>query len=120
VGKYSIETHGRPAYKRFPEASVHSVHGLVQLPHRTTGAGGNSNYCHDGCGIVYRITAIGTLTTLYSFCAQGPCTDGAYPYAGLVQAGDGNFFGTTNQGGWSDSCTYNDGCGTVFKITRYF
>jgi RNA-directed DNA polymerase len=25
----------RPAYKRFPEASPHSVYGLVQLPHRT-------------------------------------------------------------------------------------
>ena len=25
----------RPAYKAFPEASLHSVYGLVQLPHRT-------------------------------------------------------------------------------------
>jgi hypothetical protein len=25
----------RPAYQRFPEASLHSVFGLVQLPHRT-------------------------------------------------------------------------------------
>jgi hypothetical protein len=25
----------RPAYQRFPEASLHSVDGLVQLPHRT-------------------------------------------------------------------------------------
>ncbi len=25
----------RPAYKRFPEASLHSVYGLVRLPHRT-------------------------------------------------------------------------------------
>src|SRR6201987_3586149 len=25
----------RPGYKRFPEASLHSVYGLVQLPHRT-------------------------------------------------------------------------------------
>jgi len=27
----------RPAYMRFPEASLHSVFGLVQLPHRTAG-----------------------------------------------------------------------------------
>jgi len=27
----------RPGYKRFPEASLHSVYGLVQLPHRTAG-----------------------------------------------------------------------------------
>jgi RNA-directed DNA polymerase len=25
----------RPGYKRFPEASLHSMYGLVQLPHRT-------------------------------------------------------------------------------------
>jgi hypothetical protein len=25
----------RPGYERFPEASLHSVYGLVQLPHRT-------------------------------------------------------------------------------------
>src|SRR6202008_2450105 len=25
----------RPGYKRFPEASLNSVYGLVQLPHRT-------------------------------------------------------------------------------------
>ena len=33
------------------------------------------------------------------------------PYAGLVQATDGNFYGTTNDGG------ANDGYGTIFKIT---
>ena len=27
----------RPGYLRFPEASLHSVFGLVQLPHRTAG-----------------------------------------------------------------------------------
>jgi hypothetical protein len=29
----------RPAYKRFPEASLHSVYGLVQLPHREPSVG---------------------------------------------------------------------------------
>lgn len=36
--------------------------------------------------------------------------DGQYPYAGLVQWSDGNFYGTTEQGGASSK-------GTVFKIT---
>ena len=27
----------RPGYKRFPEAALHAVYGLVQLPHRTAG-----------------------------------------------------------------------------------
>jgi uncharacterized repeat protein (TIGR03803 family) len=61
-------------------------------------------------GTVFKITPSGTLTTLYSFCPQTGCTDGANPLAGLVLATDGNFYGTTSGGGASDA-------GTVFKIT---
>ena len=50
-------------------------------------------------GTVFKITPSGTLTTLYSFCSQGDCTDGETPSAGLVQATDGNFYGTTSAGG---------------------
>jgi uncharacterized repeat protein (TIGR03803 family) len=42
-------------------------------------------------------------------------TDGAFPYAGLVQASNGNLYGTTINGGTSTACM--GGCGTVFKIT---
>ena len=117
-----------------------------------------------GCGTVFKITPSGTLTTLYSFCAQADCADGVSPlrragashrrellrdnlraagltalwhglqnhperhadhavqlslndcltainpYAGLVQGTDGNFYGTTSEGG-------ANGYGTVFKIT---
>ena len=63
-----------------------------------------------GSGTVFKITPGGTLTALYSFCALANCSDGANPYAGLVQATDGNFYGTTAGGG---SRQY----GTVFKIT---
>jgi uncharacterized repeat protein (TIGR03803 family) len=57
-----------------------------------------------------------TFTTLYSFCNQGgECADGERPYAGLVQATDGNLYGTTLNGGAGNACDY--GCGTVFKIT---
>jgi len=49
----------------------------------TTNHGGaiNSSY-----GTVFKITPGGALTTLYSFCSQSGCTDGADPGAGLVQA----------------------------------
>ena len=50
-------------------------------------------------GTVFKITPGGTLTTLYSFCSQSGCTDGADPYAGLVQATNGDFYGTTDCGG---------------------
>jgi uncharacterized repeat protein (TIGR03803 family) len=70
-----------------------------------------------GCGTVFKITPGGTLTTLYSFCAQSDCTDGASPYGGLVQGTDGNFYGTTYFGGALANCGGLYGCGTVFKIT---
>ena len=69
-------------------------------------------------GTVFKITPSGTLTTLYSFCAQTNCTDGQQPYAGLVRGSDGNFYGTTLEGGANTGCSLGSGtCGTVFKIT---
>jgi uncharacterized repeat protein (TIGR03803 family) len=70
-----------------------------------------------GGGTVFKITPNGTLTTLYSFCAQTGCPDGEEPNAGLIQASNGNFYGTTLYGGASPTCTYPDGCGTIFEIT---
>ena len=80
----------------------------------TYGAGSAVDY-----GTIFRITPTGTLTTLYSFCSQPGCADGKNPYAGLLQASDGNFYGTTSQGGANDTClaTQPYGCGTIFKIT---
>ena len=78
----------------------------------TTESGGVNNQ-----GIVFRVSADGKLTTLYNFCSQANCPDGASPYAGLTLASDGNFYGTT-EGGGNDNCNppfY--GCGTVFRIT---
>lgn len=63
-----------------------------------------------GCGTVFKITPGGTLTTLYNFCSQPNCADGYYPFAGLVQATDGNFYGTTY-------FNANESPGTVFRIT---
>ena len=61
-------------------------------------------------GTVYQITSGGTLTTLHSFCSPTDCSDGSLPYAGLMQASDGNFYGAGSSGG-------TDGAGVVFKIT---
>ena len=60
----------------------------------TTSIGGANNY-----GTVFKVTSAGALTTLHSFSFDLNVTDGAWPVAGLVQATNGNFYGTTYQGG---------------------
>ena len=89
------------------------VAGLVQAANQnlygTTYYGGANNK-----GTVFEITPTGKLTTLYSFCAQANCADGSNPKAGLIQASDGNLYGTAYTGG-GGFC--GSGCGTVFKIT---
>ncbi len=61
-------------------------------------------------GTIFKITPTGTLTTVYNFCSQSGCADGAYPGSGLIQATDGNLYGTTEQAGTGNG-------GTVFEIT---
>jgi uncharacterized repeat protein (TIGR03803 family) len=86
--------------------------GLVQGSdgnfYGTTAYGGTN-----GAGTVFRITTNGVLTTLYQFspipAVYAPNSDGARPYAALVQGSDGNFYGTTSEGG-------TNGLGTVFRI----
>jgi len=96
-----------------PAASL--VQGTDGSFYGITAAGGQPNNCPPiGCGTVFNITRGGTLTTLYTFCSQTNCTDGSYPAAALVQATDGNFYGTTSYGA-DGNCMVQ--CGTVFKIT---
>jgi uncharacterized repeat protein (TIGR03803 family) len=75
----------------------------------TTTAGGSTT-CGACGGTVFRITPSGKLTTLYSFCALENCTDGQDPATPLVQAANGDFYGTTASEG-------TNGYGTIFKIT---
>ncbi|MGA7078008.1 MAG: choice-of-anchor tandem repeat GloVer-containing protein [Terriglobales bacterium] len=58
-------------------------------------------------GVVFEFSASGTESVLYSFTGG---TDGARPYAGVVEDKLGNFYGTTLQGGAF-------GLGTVYKVT---
>ena len=57
-------------------------------------------------GVVFKISAKGKESILYSFAAGN---DGRRPEAGLVRDKNGNLYGTTNQGGSADQ-------GTVFKL----
>jgi len=83
--------------------------GLVQGVDRnlygtTTDGGAYSS------GNVFKISPSGEVTSLYDFCAQRNCTDGQFPVSTLVIGPDGDFYGTTQNGG-----IYN--YGSVFKIS---
>jgi uncharacterized repeat protein (TIGR03803 family) len=94
-----------------PQAAL--IQGTDGNLYGTTAEGGTGSACTltgAGCGTIFRITPTGTLTSLYSFCNEANCADGRWPYAGLLQATDGNFYGTTYLGGANDA-------GTVFQIT---
>jgi uncharacterized repeat protein (TIGR03803 family) len=58
-----------------------------------------------GCGAIFRVDSSGNFLSLHLF--QG--TDGASPFARMLQASNQNFYGTTEDGGTA-------GDGTVFKI----
>ena len=85
-----------PGYGNLIQASDGNFYG-------TTSIGGSSSD-----GTVFKISSTGTYTLLHSFA--GGTSDGSGPNGSLVQGTDGNFYGTTGQGG-------SGGLGTVFKIT---
>jgi hypothetical protein len=86
----------------------------------TTYAGGaatnfDNNAGAIGYGTVFKVTPNGQLTCLASFFK----TNGMHPRAALVEADDGNFYGTTHNGGsWPGTILGNSGAGTVFRVTR--
>ena len=64
----------------------------------------------NGSGAVFRVSTTGTLDAIYSFCSLANCADGENPYTSLIQASNGDLYGTTSAGGASKN-------GTLFKIT---
>jgi uncharacterized repeat protein (TIGR03803 family) len=65
----------------------------------TTVTGGSAQ-----SGTLFKLTPGGALKVLYTFSGG---LDGQYPYAPLIRDGDGNLYGTTQDGG-------NSGSGTIF------
>jgi uncharacterized repeat protein (TIGR03803 family) len=95
------------SFNSIPNDGQNPYAGLVQGSdgnfYGTTQQGGTN-----GHGTVFRISPSGSYTNLYSF--NSVPNDGYYPAGGLVQGSDGNFYGTTQQGGTDDA-------GTVFRIS---
>jgi uncharacterized repeat protein (TIGR03803 family) len=100
---YSFCAQSECADGRGPTGSL--VQGTDGQFYGTTLYGGNNS-----AGSIFRINAAGELTTLYSFCSKSGCADGENPDAALIQAANGDFYGTTFNGG-----TF--GLGTVFRLS---
>ena len=98
------------------ETILHPLVGTTQGSYPVVGVvqGSDSNFYGvansegiNGSGTAFKITAAGALTVLHSF---GAGSDGAEPAGSLLQARDGNFYGTTYRGGAS-------GQGSLFRVT---
>jgi uncharacterized repeat protein (TIGR03803 family) len=70
----------------------------------TTVYGGETNN-----GVFFGISPTGQFKVLHSFCLLSDCQDGSFPLA-PIQGQDGNFYGTTAQGG-------THGGGVIYKLT---
>ena len=96
---------GQAPYGQLIQATNGDLYG-------TTAGGGASS-----SGTVFKMTLGGTLTSLYTFCAPGNCPSGSQPYAGLVEALDGNLYGTADTGGIVNNEECSGGCGVLYKVT---
>ena len=84
-----------------------NLYGTTPLGGNTTGGESSGGY-----GTIFQINSRGGFKTIYTFCTVSNCPDGGYPYGGLIQDTNGNFYGTTAGAG-----TTGAGDGTVFSLS---
>jgi uncharacterized repeat protein (TIGR03803 family) len=65
--------------------------------------------------VLYKISKDGAFQLVYSFCTQPYCADGSAPSGGLTVGANGNLYGSTISGGYSE--IDNVGYGVIFEIT---
>jgi uncharacterized repeat protein (TIGR01451 family) len=94
-------THGSSPIAPLIQATDGNFYGTTYFG----GTFGQGICATDGCGTVFRMDPAGNVTVLHSF----EYSDGRNPRGVLLQGSDGNFYGTTENGGASDY-------GTVFKM----
>ena len=98
-------TDGLLPYDSLIQASDDNLYG-------TTFGGGSEEYCQNGCGTIFKISPSGNFKSLYQFVYSNVFAD--HPYGGLAEGIDGNFYGSTYNGG--HGICYG-GCGITYRIT---
>lgn len=79
----------------------------------TTNQGGQWN-----AGVVYKVDAAGSFTLLHSLSPFWP-GEGSEPKGGVIQASNGLFYGTTEQGGYGGEIFDMDAAGNFDVIHRF-
>jgi len=103
-----------------PAGLIEDAEGNLYGTTFSGGASASSTFA--GGGTVFKLEppvqtgATWTENVLYSFCSESNCTDGEFPYAGLIEDAEGNLYGTTAAGGIPLLVCGFDTCGTVFKL----
>lgn len=120
---------GGTIYKISPAGVLTTIYNFCSVRNCTDGAASQSDLVQGtdgnfygiasfgglgGSGVVFKVTPSGSYTTLHRFCSLANCADGGSPNGALVQANNGNFYGTTNKYGLNVA---GEGYGTVFEIT---
>ena len=121
AGKLTVLLSGVKAVEGFAIATDGNFYGV------TFNGGTNNTFCSNGtstCGTIFKMSSTGAFNTLYSFCQDGTtgsCPNGALPVVGLMQATNGNLYGTTFFGGptvnVACNATGNAGCGVVYSAS---
>jgi len=70
-------------------------------------------------GTIFKLSRSGVLTTLVRFSCNGATNKGCTPYSGLVEAPNGDFYGTTFSGGSGKAVAIPGfrGFGTIYKMS---
>jgi uncharacterized repeat protein (TIGR03803 family) len=79
----------------------------------TTNQGGPWN-----SGVIYKVDALGNFTLLHSLSPLFP-GEGSEPKGGVIQASDGFFYGTTEQGGYGGEIFRIDAAGNFTVVHRF-
>jgi hypothetical protein len=85
-----------------------------------SGGGNDPQKGGQGAGVVFELSPENggwSISTIYRFCAEMQCADGAFPAGELTFDETGALIGTTRAGGKICKLSKTYGCGTIFKLS---